>query len=270
MGSMNMMGDGLLARRTGLPLLALSLMLAGIASGASWEATTVQAAKVRRGPNIDGVLDEACWRGLKRLTGFSTTVDNWPAQVQTRVYTLYDDEALYVAFDCEEPNPGGMKMESKQETAIRDVFAKKDDLVDVFLVPEEGERYQFAVTAAGVKFDKYSGPKKDLRYKYGKDCTAATKIGEKNWVCEMRLPFKALRIGPQMGRTWRMNFCRSRVQGEESSSWTETSGNWKNENAYGYLKGIIIGEEYLVKKPPLRVMDVSLSEFRCGRQRVEH
>jgi len=139
----------------------------------------------------------------------------------------------------------------------------------VFLVPEKGERYQFAVTAGGVKFDKYTGPKKDLRYQYAKDCTVGAKIGEAHWVCEMKLPFKALRIDPQMGRTWRINLTRFRPGDKvPKASWAETSGEWKNENSYGTLQGLIIGEKYLVEKPSVRLHGVHWSGFAVGRNTV--
>jgi len=260
-----MMGAANGSRLTGT--CGLSLILAFVFSStafcAYWDAYTIEATKVRRGPKIDGVLDDVCWRKTGALTRFSGTIENVPAKVQTKAYLVYDDEALYVAFDCEEPDPSGVKTESK---TTDDVWSKVDDIVAVFLVPEKGERYQFAVTAAGVKFDKYTGPKKDLKYEYAKDCTVATKTGEAHWVCEMKLPFKALRIEPQMGRTWRINLTRVRTQDKlPASSWAETSGQWKNENSYGYLEGLIVGERYLVKRPPVRLVNLGWDGFRVGK-----
>jgi len=252
--------------RLGLLAVVMDLALSGVVFGAYWDAYTITATKVTSPPEIDGVLEDTAWRKTAALTRFSGTIENAPARVQTKAYLVYDDEALYVAFDCEEPKPSGVKTESQ---TTDDVWSKVDDIVAVFLVPEKGERYQFAVTAAGVKFDKYTGPKKDLRYRYAIDCTVATKTGKANWTCEMKLPFKALRIGPQMGKVWRINFCRSRPQDKiVASSWAETAGQWKNENSYGTLRGLIIGETYLKEKPALRLKDVQWSDFVVGRNTV--
>lgn len=230
---------------------------------------TIAPKKVTAAPTIDGVLDDDCWVGVKALTGFTKTTENYPAEVQTRVRMVYDDEALYLAFDCDEPNPSRMQAPATSRKGLwRSDPARQNDLVDVFLVPEEGHLYQFAVTSAGLKFDqhRFRGTKTEPNFTYGKDCPVAVKIGETNWICEMKLPFKALKIKPQMAATWGVNFTRVRPQDRVVySSWAETSGKWKDVKSFGSLEGLIIGEGSLADKPPLKLMKVSLGEFSMGK-----
>jgi len=198
---------------------------------------------------------------MEPLSGFSNTPENSPAGVQTKVYMAYDQEAFYFAFDCDEPNPFGLKMDAKD---WRDRYWY-DDAVAVFIVPQEGERYQFALTPKGIKYDQYRGPDKKkvkrLRFAYGKECPAAVKIGKKNWVVEIKLPFKALEIEPRMAREWRINFVRHRPQERLSmSSWARVSNNWRAVKAYGYLKGLKLDGVYQVDKSPLDVERVVLEE----------
>lgn len=88
-------------------VLLLMLFIFGlvVAVPAQEQGFTITPRKVTTPPQIDGVLDDTCWAVAAPLNGFSKSAENTLSELQTRTYIVYDGEALYVAFDCDEPNP---------------------------------------------------------------------------------------------------------------------------------------------------------------------
>ena len=250
-------------------LLAVSAVVLGVlaSSGSAAlnaEPVTIRARKVAAGPKIDGDLSDAVWKVATRLDQGFYVPDGGQAKAQTKVRLLYDNTSLYVAFECDEPNPTGMKTPAEDRKGFWK-RRERNDLVDVFLVPAADHHYQFAVTPKGVKFDQYKGPKKDLSYKYGEQCPVGIKIGAKSWSCEMQLPFAALQIAPQMGMAWRINFTRVRSQTKEDSSWAPLS-DWRDSTKFGYLKGLIIEPLTAAESPLFTLQGVDLGEPTIGAE----
>ena len=66
------------------------------------------AALVNAGPiTVDGILTDAAWRTSRPVSGFvqQKPVEGQPAEYQTEVAVVYDDEALYVAAHMYDPAP---------------------------------------------------------------------------------------------------------------------------------------------------------------------
>ena len=222
---------------------------------------SIQARKVLSPPVIDGKLSDAAWRLASKVTGFVTSTGK-PTPFQTTAYLCYDDENLYIAFKCDEPQIRNMKATSISE---KHFCFTKNDLVAFLFKPDAASPvfYQFAVTSKGVKFDQEN--KGRGTQEYNPDWQAATSIGKDYWIVETALPLEAVNAGPQMGTTWRINFCRMRFANREYSSWQNVLGGWKNVDRFGYLKGMIIGGEQLVKSSPFVLRDISPGETAIGR-----
>jgi hypothetical protein len=66
---------------------------------------SVAAVRTDTPPVIDGKLDEPCWSKANVATDFTDYRLEEPAREQTLVRILYDDENIYIAFECLEPDP---------------------------------------------------------------------------------------------------------------------------------------------------------------------
>jgi len=167
-------------------------------------------------PRIDGVLDDAAWAAATPLT-LVDSLDGSKPQLRTTVRLLWDDAALYVAFDCEDPDVWG-------------TFRNRDDplytqeVVEVFLDADaDGKTYnEIEVSPHNVLFDAYFPARRqgmDLSWDSG--VLSAVKVAgtiddpsdhDQGWTVEMRIPFDHLasvpRLPPRSGDRWRFNLYR--------------------------------------------------------------
>jgi len=167
-------------------------------------------------PKIDGVLDDPAWQGATPLT-LVDSLDGRPAQLRTTARLTWDDEALYVAFDSEDPDVWG-------------TFRNRDDpiytqeAVEIFIDADaDGRTYdEIEVSPHNVVFDAYFPARRqgmDLSWDSG--LQSAVKVNgtiddasdrDKGWTVEMRIPFARLHsvphVPPQPGDRWRFNLYR--------------------------------------------------------------
>src|SRR5258706_8044717 len=74
--------------------------------------TDVRAYRVSRAPVIDGVLDDEAWTQapleLSEWLSYNPLYGDRAPQ-HTSVWVAYDDDALYFAFKCDDPEPAAIK-----------------------------------------------------------------------------------------------------------------------------------------------------------------
>lgn len=204
-------------------------------------------------PDIDGNLDDPAWNDADTAAPFRTS-DGAPARAQTRAYAAYDRRHLYVAFQCLDPIPGGIKADAKTMQAIW-----HDDAVAVFLQPNPDKAlyFQYATNPEGVQFDqKVDGGL--LHYGLDKEWQTATARTKTGWTVEMQIPFKSLGLEEHIGRDWAVNFCRSRAADKEASCWAPVE-SWHDFKHYGTVKGLFLFRTGAVD-PGLRVESVDIGD----------
>ena len=163
---------------------------------------------VRGTPKVDGKLDDACWADNRAITQFAVHTGAGLSSEKTRAWIAYDDQALYVAFEC--PHRRGAEL--KAEAAKHDGNTWLDDSIEVFLDPDHDHRdyYQLAVNCLGVIRDSYGS---DTQWESG--ARAATMRGATAWTVEAAIPYDQLGITVDVDKTWGVNLVRNdRVRGE--------------------------------------------------------
>ncbi|HIE26571.1 TPA: hypothetical protein EYP66_04730 [Candidatus Poribacteria bacterium] len=109
-------------------LLMMLFLLTGNISGETNK--TVQAVRTDMPPVIDGHLDDEVWQKAAKVSDF---IQYEPEKGKkptypTTVYLLYDENRLYVGFECIQ------NMETSQASATRrDYYFFNDDYVELFL-----------------------------------------------------------------------------------------------------------------------------------------
>ena len=84
-------------------------------------ARSLVAVRTNTPPLIDGKLDDACWSEANVTTGFTDYRIEQLAKEQTFVRVLYDDENIYIAFECMEPDPNSIVgVERKYDQSLRE------------------------------------------------------------------------------------------------------------------------------------------------------
>lgn len=147
-------------------------------------------------PVIDGVLNDDCWREPLGMTGFILLDTARRASEQTTVYVTYDDENVYFAFKCDEPNPDSIAAnETKHDQQVVD-----DDCIELFLdLNRDCKNYfHFIVNSKGVTSDgsvELVDDFIDIYYDWEPEYEVKTSVDDKHWYVEMAIPFESLQTG---------------------------------------------------------------------------
>jgi uncharacterized protein DUF5916 len=152
---------------------------------------------------IDGDISDEGWRTATRIDKWyeGNPGDNTEPKVRNVGWVTYDDRALYAAFEFEDPNPG----------AIRAPYSDRDDIsgggtdyagviLDARNTGHTG--VLFLVTPRNVQYDSV------LDDSSGEDSSpdffweSASKITERGWTLEIRIPFSSLRYKNGANERW--------------------------------------------------------------------
>lgn len=213
-------------------LLAPSMLLTALLCGSAIGAAPLSYPCYRAPcpPVLDGRIDEdPAWVGVPAVTGFSVLGAGYALAKQTTVQALWDAQALYLAFICEEPDVAAMKF------SITDGGdAWLDDGVEIFLQPggPGHQVYQLIVTARGARGGWEGAP----------DFTkveAAAHAGVDFYSLELRIPHEVLEAQPEAGDRWRANFCRNIFTtisgGDKFTSWAPLNRQFLEPEHFGEL-----------------------------------
>jgi hypothetical protein len=214
---------------------------------------------------IDGVLNEPCYNQVQPAKDF-TQIEPYngkPSFQPSEVYLFYDQKAIYV---------GAMLYDSSPDS-IFNFYSERDDIgmsdyFGVYFDPyNQGQlAYGFFITPAGVQTD-LKAVKKEYDYEDGNwDAVwlSKTRITDKGWVVEMRIPYSALRFPEKEVHTWGINMFRNIRRYNSNNSW-----NFLDRKIAGFIhqEGTLTGIKNI--KPPIRL---SLSpyvatylEFKSGK-----
>ncbi|MGC9319654.1 MAG: sugar-binding protein, partial [Armatimonadota bacterium] len=158
------------------------------------------------------------------------------APVDTIARALWDDGALYVLFECSEPNME--RLEAADRPRDGGVFF--DDCVELFVDPDRDQkRYRhFVVNAAGSIYDELrvaDRPKTSEQVAWDSGIEARAHTGDDRWTVALRIPLSDLARRPEAGQQWGMNFCRHRAGTGGNLSWAPTGVSFHTPSRFGLV-----------------------------------
>jgi len=190
-----------------------------------------------KAPAIDGVLGKDEWKAAACVTGFIGLNDFALVEDQTTVHAGWDNEALYLLYECLDPQ----KRELVARIKERDGGVYMEDSVDVILQPGPGPYpyYQLISNAIGTVYDSRIDPKDPAKHntKFNPNWAVKTTRESGRWVMECKIPFKELdgRPTPKNGERWRANFCRDSDTVSRYSTWSFVAGNYHRAENFGEI-----------------------------------
>ncbi len=223
--------SGLAPAFAAVPLVLALLMAAATPASAlavssnddPWRAV---ATRVSQPPTIDGHLDESAWQEAPELTGFRQIepIQGGDPTVVTSVRILFDDQALYVAFDVQDPSGAdGIRVSEVQ----RDFDYFQNDLVGISLdgFGDGRSAMAFLVNPFGAQRDVrvFDGHFFDREWKGVWE--ARTRIHREGWSAELRIPWSTLRYDPAT-EGWGIMLVRRSRLANELAGWPE----WPRQN----------------------------------------
>ncbi|MBN1414226.1 MAG: carbohydrate binding family 9 domain-containing protein [Bacteroidales bacterium] len=215
---------------------------------------SVEALYIDNPLTIDAVLDEPVYQQAQPAKDFVQLqpYNGRPSFQPTEAFFFYDQKAVYV---------GAMLYDSAPDS-IFNIFTERDqwgmfDYFGVYLDPyNEGQlAFGFFISPAGVQFD-IKATKSDGDYEDGNwnaVWESKTRITEKGWVVEMRIPYSALRFPDKEVHTWGLNMFRNIRRYNSNNSWSLVD---RNVSGFIHQEGELTGIKNI--KPPIRL---SLSPY---------
>lgn len=169
---------------------------------------------------IDAELNEELYRITSPATDFYQLqpYNGQPAARPTEAWFFYDQQAIYVGVMLHDhPDSIYNYFTERDNTGMADYFGVYFDPYNQGLVA-----YGFFVTPAGTQIDikasKNDGDKEDGNWNAVWE--SKTRITDKGWVVEMKIPFSALRFSEQAGESWGLNMFRSIRRHNSNNSWS--------------------------------------------------
>lgn len=182
---------------------------------------------------IDGALDDAAWQGVEVAERFeqNSPVEQGGVRNQTEVKLIYDNVGIYIGAMLYDNAPDSIG----HQLGIRDNYDLVADrfriVFDTYNTQQDAFEYQ--VTASGVQLDaRFSDSYYNGVWK------SAVQIVSNGWVCEMLIPWSALRF-PTGNNDWGFQITRSFVRNQEFDQWALTPREVSNGMKYwGILRGL--------------------------------
>ncbi|HSK09288.1 MAG TPA: DUF5916 domain-containing protein, partial [Vicinamibacterales bacterium] len=179
--------------------LAMNLLGAGVAaaSAADQEPNArpeLQSRPAARPPVIDGVLDDEAWRAASVETGDWLSYNPLHGDTipqRTRVWITHDADSIYFAFQCDDPEPGGIRTSISRRDNIG-----ADDWVGLSLdALGTGQlSYHLMVNPSGVQLDMLNSVAGDEDSSPDYVWDSAGRRNERGYAVEIRLPLQSIRF----------------------------------------------------------------------------
>ncbi len=211
-------------------------------------------------PVIDGKLDDACWSQANVVTDFTDYRIEQLAKEQTFVRVLYDDENIYIAFECVEPDPNSIvAVERKYDQSLHEedsVVARLDTFHDHRCT------YAFGVNTLGTRYDARMGlfDRRDDDT-WGCDWSAACTVEKDRWFAEMAIPIANMLFDRKDAVTWGLNFYRRERSIPERSYWCYRNSQARYPTEFGHLTNLDLAKVKLKRKPAYETYFSATSDF---------
>lgn len=204
------------------------------------------ARKVKKGPKLDGKLDEPIWAEAPSMGVFLNTLTGEPVRQRTEAKMLWDDKFVYLAFQNQDDDVWG-------DFDKRDDKLWQQEAVEIMIDANgDGKTYtEYQVSPKGTVFDTYlpeyrkyedSLDPKAKPFSWNSGLKAAVTVEgtlgkredtDKGWVAEIAIPLAdvsgmakgadAVKVPPAIGDTWRVNLFRldvTKASGQEAQGWS--------------------------------------------------
>lgn len=200
----------------------------------------IEAVRVTEPPEIDGDLSDAAWKSAVPTNDFVQVEPKQgaPATHQSVVRLVFDDHALYVSAELEQP--GGWAAFNQRDMR-RDFQINECDSFSIILdtLGDGRNAFSFSVNPFGAQREEQVVDDSMFEPNWDTVWRAQTKRDEQGWKVEVAIPWKSLRHGGK-GVTWGVQFYRRERGMNEDTVWSpvpRTVSPWRMPYA-GVVKGL--------------------------------
>lgn len=215
------------------------------------------AARASTPPTIDGRIDEAAWKAAPSASSFTQKFPHEGAapSEKTTLRVLYDDDAIYVAFDCQQAHAPIVEHLSRRDRLV------EADRVEIDLGTRHDKKsaFRFTVNAGGVLTDAVLFNDTESSADWDENWEAHVARTPGGWSAEMRIPLRVLRFASAPVQSWDMQARRYVSERQEIDEWSFIRRDQAGEvSHYGSLDGL----EGLTSKAPIEARPFILGRVR--------
>ena len=217
----------------------------------------LHAVRVATPPVLDGKLDDPVWKLASPSGAFTQKVpgDGVPASEPTTIRVLYDDDAIYVGFDCVQSHTPVVRRLTRRDRQV-EVDAVSFDLGTR---GDHKSAFEFYVNSSGTLADAIRFNDTDYSTDWDENWEARTNVTAGGWTAEFRIPLRVLRFHALPVQSWDLQATRYISLLQETDTWAYFPRSVAGEvSHYGRLDGI----EGLKERKP-----IELRPFVVGRVR---
>jgi hypothetical protein len=202
--------------------------------------------RVDHAPEIDGRLDDAVWSAAEPSTAFVQKFpdEGRPPSEPTTVRVLYDDDAIYVAVECEQKTAPLVARLTRRDRAV------DADRIEVDLATRgDGKSaFHFGVNAAGVLVDGLRYDDTELSLDWDENWEAAVERTPTGWTAELRIPLGVLRFPSLPSQSWGLQVRRYISARQEIDEWAfiprSAAGEVSHYGVVGPFEGLHAGSRF--------------------------
>ena len=218
----------------------------------------LEAHRTAQPPTIDGRLDDPAWQDAPAAESFTQKFpdEGHAPSEHTRVRVLYDDDALYIGFECEQQSVPVVARLTRRDRQV-----EADNVSIAIDTRRDGSSaFSFSVNAAGVLGDSILFNDTDSSPDWDENWDARTARTPRGWSAEFRIPLRILRFARLPVQDWGFQARRYISARQETDEWSFIPRTEAGEvSRYGRL-------DNLVGLPSRRALE--LRPFVLGRVRI--
>jgi hypothetical protein len=176
------------------------------------------AAHTDQPPVIDGNLDDAGWKAATASDAFTQQYpfDRQPPSEHTTLRVLYDADAIYIGFDCEQ-----VRTPIVERLTRRDRDSESEWVwVQIDSRNDRKNAFIFAVNISGVLADGQILNQNVMSFEWDENWEAKTARTAHGWSAEIRIPLRVLRFdGKAPVQSWGLQAARFIADRQELDLW---------------------------------------------------
>ena len=224
-------------------------LAAGLFLDVSGSPPALHPTRTEHPPELDGRIDDAVWSNASPA---SPLVQKFPDEglapsEPTIVRVLYDDEAVYVAIDCQQE---AALLVARLTRRDRAVDADRVE-VDIATRGDGKSGFHFGVNAAGVLVDGIRYDDTELSLDWDENWEGATQRTATGWTAELRIPLRILRFPAVPSQSWGFQVRRYISARQEIDEWAfiprNVAGEVSHYGILGPLEGLHSGSPFEIR-----------------------
>ena len=185
----------------------------------------IAATRIEMPPKIDGILNDPVWEKAQPSEGFTQTKPdkNKPMTQLTVIRILYDDENIYLGFQCYDSEPEkviGTEMRRDYEVWFVNDYVRF--VLDTYHDFRTG--YYFGTNPLGAQVDARVTDNGDFHMSWDAVWDCAATPNSEGWSAEFSIPFRQLRFPSKEKHVWGFNCARTVRRTDEGGCWSPTQG----------------------------------------------